>query len=396
MKVIMSTDAIHRPLTGIGRYAFELYRGLNAHPKITMLKAFAHGRWVADPLAVPDSSQALPKRKSLRQTLALLPPAVWAYSRVIPPLSGWRLRRHEDALFYSPNYILPPAPAKMVATFHDMSVHDHPEFHPKARVAFIKHELPKTLRRADALIVDSDFTKDRVLAHFNWPEDRIHVVRLGVDHGSFRVLKETGEDHVLRAFGLRRGHYTLCISTIEPRKNMDRLLAAYRLLPTSVRASCPLVLVGDRGWRSEATHAAMQTASEEGWLKSVGYLPEDQLVALTAHCALFVFPSLYEGFGLPVLEAMACGVPVLSANLPSVREFAKDSIRYMQAGSLESMAQSLEATLTDSEWLNEAGARAEAESRPWTWQKTVDQTVQVLEMVSDKSESLVPLGQIGG
>lgn len=381
MKIIMTTDAIHHPLTGIGRYAFELFAGLKQHSKVKEIKAFAHGHWVADPLELPKHDLASSRKNAVRKKLALSQSAVWAYSRLMPVISRWGLRHHGDGLVYSPNYLLPAGPSKKVATFHDMSVYDHPDFHPPARVALIMRELPKTLRRTDFLIVVSDFTKTRVLDHFDWPEERIHTVHLGVNHAFFNAAKETAASQALKALQIESGHYTLCVATIEPRKNIDRLLAAYRQLPSTVRESCPLVLVGDQGWNSEATHKAIQAAREEGWVRYAGYLPEDQLAVVMANCALFVFPALYEGFGLPVLEAMACGVPILCADLPSVYEFAGHSVRYMKADAVESMTEALDAALSDRGWLLEAGALAEIQSRPYSWQRTVDQTVNVLSMV---------------
>ena len=382
MKIIMTTDAIHCPLTGIGRYAFELFAGLRQHSNVKEIKALAHGRWVADPLFTSEQAQdSLQEKNSLRKKLASSQTAVWAYSKLMPAICGWRLRQNHEALLFSPNYLLPAGPSKKVATFHDMSVHDHPDFHPPARVALIMRELPKTLRRADFLIVDSDFTKTRVLDHFDWPKERIHTVHLGVNHAFFNAAKGIAASQALKALQIDSGHYTLCVATIEPRKNIDRLLAAYRCLPSTVRESCPLVLVGDRGWNSEATHKAIKAGRAEGWLRYAGYLPEDQLAIVMANCALFVFPALYEGFGLPVLEAMACGVPVLCSDLPSVREFAGDSIRYMEACSVESITAALDAALSNSGWLLEAGVLAETQSRPYSWQRTVDQMVDVLSMV---------------
>lgn len=378
----MTTDAIHRPLTGIGRYAFELFAGLRQHSKVKEIKAFAHGRWVADPLFTSEQAQdSLQERNSLRKKLASSQTAVWAYSKLMPAICGWRLRQNHEALLFSPNYLLPAGPGKKVATFHDTSIHDHPSFHPPSRVSLVMRELPKTLKRVDLLIVVSDFTKARVLEHFDWPEERIHTVHLGVNHAFFNSAKETAASQALKALQIESGHYTLCVATIEPRKNIDRLLAAYRQLPRTVRESCPLVLVGDQGWNSEATHKAIQAAQAEGWVRYAGYLPEDHLAIVMANCALFVFPALYEGFGLPVLEAMACGVPILCADLPSVYEFAGDSIQYMKADAVESMTEALDAALSDRGWLLEAGVLAEIKSRPYSWQRTVDQTVNVLSMV---------------
>lgn len=383
-KVIMAVDAIHRPLTGIGRYAYEMCSGLRASPQISELKYFAHGNWVNDPLSgfaanTNESRKAVSQHRSFRQRLALSPIAVKMYAQVVPKISGWRLRPYGDWVFYSPNFILPPVTGKAVATFHDLSVYDHPEFHPASRVAFMRHEIPKTLTRADILIADSEFTRQRIIEHLNWPEDRVFTVPLGVHHKEFRCINSQRVSAVLDQLGLAKGHYGLCVSTIEPRKNIDRLLLAYSQLPISLRQSCPLVLVGDRGWRSERTHERIKQACAEGWMRYLGYLPETDLRALMVGCGVFIFPSLYEGFGLPVLEAMASGVPILASDLPPIREFAGDSVRYMDPLDVDAMAVALEPAVNDHQWRSNAGEEAERHAEERSWSKVVSTTLKLFE-----------------
>lgn len=181
---------------------------------------------------------------------------------------------------------------------------------------------------------------------------------------------------MLAGFGLGTRRYTLCVSTIEPRKNLGALILAYRRLPRSMREDCPLVLVGDRGWRSESTHAAIQAGVAEGWLHYHGYLSDPQLRILMAHPALFIFPSLYEGFGLPVLEAMASGAPVLTSDLEPIREFAADSVGYFDPTDAEALSSALLQALDDSSWragVAEAGYRQSSAHR---WTRTVEQTIE--------------------
>ena len=380
MKIILAVDAIHRPLTGIGRYTWEIFQGLKTSPAITDLKFISHGRWVDQPEnllgpAPADAAGASPRR-TLREVLANSRLGVTAYSALMPGLMRWRLRKYQGFLFHSPNFILPPSRGPALATFHDLSIYDHPEFHPQTRVLFMRREIQKALSRASALFAVSEFTRQSIIEQFNWPEDRVHTVLLGVDHDHYAPVQPEKSAQVLSGLGLKAKNYTLCVSTIEPRKNLDQLIRAYSRLPKSIRQACPLVIVGARGWRSEQTHALIKSCAEAGWLHYFGYLPQEQLPAVLANCALFVFPSLYEGFGLPVLEAMASGVPVLSSDISPVREFAGTTIRYFDPHDGESITTSLQSALDDSEWRRVSAEQARRQSQEFTWSKTVQQLLQ--------------------
>jgi alpha-1,3-rhamnosyl/mannosyltransferase len=208
------------------------------------------GRWILDPaelLAQPDAGRRtvrmLFRTLAVRRRLARSPLAVRAYSRVSPLLYWYRLRHHRDYLFHSPNYFLPPFPGPAVATFHDLSVFRYPQFHPPARVELMRREIPKTLRRAAYLITDSEAIRREVIEFFSWPAERVTAVPLGVD-AAFRPRAEAEVLPVVGRYGLTPGAYSLCVATIEPRKNIDNLLEAYARLPVTLRDRYPLVLAG--------------------------------------------------------------------------------------------------------------------------------------------------------
>ena len=376
MKVILAVDALHLPLTGIGRYTWEICQVLKNHPAITDARYFSHGQWVANPaeLLAPTREAG---RKSLRQILAGSRIATAAYGAVMPLVMGRRLRHHADFLFHSPNFFLPPTSGPAVATFHDLSIFDHPEFHPPTRVSFMRRAVPQSLRRTRALIADSEFTRQRIIERFDWPQEKVHTVPLGVDTGQFRPRGPDETADTLNELGLTRGSYTLCLSTIEPRKNLDRLILAYRELPAALRGACPLVIAGDKGWHSEQTHALLKRSEGEGWLRYLGYLPQNLLPDVLAGCALFVFPSLYEGFGLPVLEAMASGAPVLASDISPVREFAGESIRYFQPNETEAISSALQCALDDAEWRQSAGYFASQRAKGFAWSRSVHQLIDI-------------------
>ena len=385
--LILAIDALTPPLTGIGRYTFELSQGLRRHPQIRQLRCFANAHWAALPVVAETRSSIAASAANglgeLRRVLAANRAAVRVYHLLMPQLARWQLRKERAALFHSPNYFLPPFPGRSVATVHDLSHALFPHFHPAARVDYMKRAFPHTLARATHLITDAESVRAELIERHRWPADRVTAVPLGVDP-SFQPRTKTATEALLHHHGLRHGGYSLFVGTIEPRKNVDRLLDAYAALPPALRHDFPLVIAGARGWQSAATHARMAQAQASGWLHYLSYLPQTELPLLYAGARLFVYPSLYEGFGLPVLEAMASGVPVVTSNVASMPEVAGDTARLVDPGSLDELVAALLQLLPDDGWLRRAGAAGLARAHAFTWQNCVDRTVTVYRQVHEQ------------
>lgn len=391
MKVILATDALFPPLTGIGRYTLELLTGLRNHPRVTELQFFAHGHFVDNPTRLIEqhaqdeaASFSQPQSvASLRSRLARSRIAVRIYAAVTPHISRLRLAPHAGAVYHSPNFILPPFSGPSVATIHDLSTHLYPQFHPPARIDFMKHQLPLTLRRATHLITDSDAIRQEVIQHFSWPPEHITAIPLGVDP-TFRPHSPEELLPILSAIHLQPGRYILCVATIEPRKNIDRLITAYLALPDRQRKHHPLVLVGSPGWNSDDLHRRIQGLQGQQ-IRYLRYLPQRELRAVMAGAALFAFPSLYEGFGLPVLEAMASGVPVVTSKHSSLPQASGGAALLCDPTDADAISLLLQRGLDDSVWRQQAIASGMAHARQHTWLQCVDRTVQVYR-------SLLPRG----
>jgi alpha-1,3-rhamnosyl/mannosyltransferase len=384
LDLILGVDAINRPVTGIGRYAFELASGLRAHAQIDALRYFSMGRWVQwSSLRALASTDTDTQGKSLRSILAANRFAIRAYYHLMPQISRWQLRREAQALFHSPNYFLPPFPGRTVATVHDLSHILYPQFHPLARIEYMKRAVPDSLRLADHLITDAESVRQEVIQHFGWSADRISAVPLGVD-AVFHPRAATQLQEFLTAHGLTAGAYSLCVGTIEPRKNIDRLLTAYESLPHQLRQHYPLVLAGASGWNSAAVHERIQNAQSAGWLRYLAFVLQADLPLLYAGARLLAYPSLYEGFGLPVLEAMASGVPVLTSNVASLPEVVGDAARLVNPLDTEAIASAIEQVLQDDSWCKSAAAKGLERASLFTWAKCVDQTVAVYRTVTQR------------
>jgi len=390
MKLVFAVDAIFPPLTGIGRYALELAARLPQYPEIEALKYHTLGRWVDDPTSLlppaAQSSITSPGQimASMRRWLSQKKIGVRAYARISPAWKGWQLRSCKDWVYHSPNFFLPPLPGPGVATVLDLSIYHYPETHPAARRLLFELDFAKSLRRAQHLITPSEAVRQEVMERFAWPADRITATPLGVAP-CFRPRPADELAPLLAQWHILPGRYALCVATIEPRKKIDRLLQAYDLLPLPLRRNFPLVLAGGRGWLSDALHERITRATTEGWLKYLGFVSDGQLLDLYAGARLFAYPSIYEGYGLPVVEAMASGVPVLTSNKSCLPEVAGGAALLTDPDDIDVFRANLERGLTDDDWRQSAIAGGLAVAARATWDNCAARTVEVYQRVAASS-----------
>lgn len=377
MNVVLDVDPISPPLTGIGRYTLELARGLAADKRVENVRFFSYGRWVDNPetLLEPDRAAVALRRSIPFRSLA---------RRVYRGLNGWRFMRQMRHLpgyvYHSPNYSLLPFNGPAVVTVHDLSIIRHPGFHPRERVEFLGRELPLALSRAACVVTDSEFVRDELEELFSFPKSRSQSVPLGVDP-SFRARSEAEVTATLERFGLRYRAYVLVVATLEPRKNLMRLLQAFASLPDELRRSFPLVLAGMRGWHVSEIREEIDKRVAAGEAIPLGFVDEADLPNLYSGAALFAFPSLYEGFGLPALEAMAAGTPVVASAVSSLPEVVGDAAAMVDPLSVESIAEGLRGLMTSESRRAELARLGLARAAQFTWRRCVERTVDVYQRV---------------
>jgi glycosyltransferase involved in cell wall biosynthesis len=381
MKIILAVNAIKPPLTGIGRYTLELANRIPEMQGVESVRFFFEGRWINNIDILLNQSST---KFAIRQRLLRSPLAVSAYHRISPLVLRHRLKSFGDHLYHSPNFYLPPFAGPAIVTIHDLSIFRYPQFHPAERVAFMQREIQVALTRADFLITDSEFIRREIIDFFNWPEEKVQAVPLGVSE-EYRPRGQEETVGVLQKFSLDFDGYILCVGTIEPRKNIDVSLAAYEALPKTQRSRYPLVLVGGFGWRSEATHRRIEQGQRQGWLRYLGYVSEIELPLLFSAARGFIYPSLYEGFGLPVLEAMASGLPVLISNRSSLPEVASGAALIAEAEDVRAMTESIRVLLEDDQWRREATKRSLEVAGRYSWEATARKTVEVYRAVTNSS-----------
>ena len=377
MRVILNVDAITAPLTGIGRYALELARGLARSDEVEALKLYSAYRWVDDPERALQSNRTI---AAVRRHVPFKSAALEAYTQLRSALFRLHTRGLGDWLLHTPNYVLMPFAGPALTTVHDLSWIAHPETHPLERVRFLERHLPRSLEQASAVLTDSDFVADEITRKLGVPRAKLRVVPLGVD-ASFRPRTPQELAPVLAQHALAGQAYLLVVATQEPRKNLARLAQAYAALPPALRARHPLVIAGGRGWLNAELERVVAPLEARGEVRRLGYVDEAELPLLYAGAHAFAFPSLYEGFGLPVLEAMASGVPVLTSRGSSLEEIARDAIgpiaRCVDPLEVDALREGLGCLLQDREWRAEAAARGLVHARAYGWQRCVEATLAV-------------------
>lgn len=281
-----------------------------------------------------------------------------------------------STLVHGPNYFLPPESEAGLITVHDLSVFRYPETHPASRLLSFERQFASSLERALHVITDSETVRGEVIDTFSVRPEYVTAVPLGVGP-SFHPMEPDQIAATLGKWNLRPGEYGLSVSAFEPRKKIAELIRAWRALPSGLRSSYPLVLAGAAGWLNGQLTEDISVAESQGWLKFLGYVREAELPHLYAGARLFVYPSIYEGFGLPPIEAMATGTPVIVADRSCLPEICGDAARYIDPDDVAAFSFAIEQSLCDDQWRSATRSRGIARADLYQWGRCVADTVEV-------------------
>ncbi len=308
------------------------------------------------------------------------------FVRIPLTLSAELRRRPVDLLHVQ--YTAPPlAPCAVVATIHDLSFEHLPETFNRRSRAQLRLTVRRTARIASAVITPSEYSRRDLLEAYHLPPERVTVTPLSAAPHLAPVCDERERRRVRELYGIS-GEYILAVGAIHPRKNLVRLIEAYADLRASrPQAKLPqLVLVGKRGWLYGETLSAVNRHSVNGDIRFTGYAREEDLPALYTDALCFVYPSYFEGFGLPVLEAMACGAPVVAGNRTSLPEVVGDAGLLVDPFDKGALSSAIGRLIDDAALRQKLRARGLERARHFSWRETARLTLEVYERTAQAQQ----------
>lgn len=328
--------------------------------------------------------QSLPMPRNARRADCWTP----AHHRLERVALGLELLPHRLHLLHSPDFIPPHGPFRSVITIHDLTFLRYPQFLTADSRRYYNDQIRAAVRRADAILADSHATRDDILELLHTAPEKVTAVHLAPDRRFQPQPSETVEAVTAR-YNLPRG-YLLFVGTFEPRKNTAALLIAYAQLPPD--APC-LILLGNKGWLFDETLARARELNLAGRVKFLEDVSGEDLPALYCGASLLVLPSHYEGFGLPVLEAFACGTPAVIADRASLPEIASDAAARCNPDDPASIAAAIRSVLDDSAYRASLIEKGFARVKEFSWEKCARETLAVYRKVLNDPTTR-PLGQV--
>lgn len=371
---------LRSPRTGIGYYTHFLIQHLAAEPDLAV--RLYDGLRMKAPQPPAPADPATPSSSSALARLSRLGPArrVWRLLKA----ANFRRASRGIGLFHATNF-LPPAAVTVptLPLIHDVSHLRHPEWHPAERVRWLESRAAE-FRRAPLIHTVSQFSAREIAATLDIPAGAIRVTYPGIN--PFYALPSPEHPKLVEAAGLRPGGFFLCVGTLEPRKNLATAIRAYDGLAASIRSRFPLVVVGPAGWGDLQLPRTTEDLERQGHLRFMGYVGEELMRALYRHCAAFLYPSSYEGFGMPVSEAMACGAGPIVARGTATEEVTGGLGLAVEPFDPEAWRLAMTRAI-DERWHGDAGLRQrlrEASSR-FDWAANARQTRGIYDELLSKT-----------
>jgi glycosyltransferase involved in cell wall biosynthesis len=374
MRVGVDYTAAINQSAGIGRFVrclFDAVTTLDRENEYVLLHAAPEpGRSAALPIAPNVSGRELRFRERIMNVM-------WHRMKISFPVD---LLTGPLDIFHSPDFVLPPVrQATTILTVHDLAFLLFPECADQRLRAYLEQVVPRSVARANYIIADSENTKNDLVCLLDANPDRVSVIPGGVDPHFQPAPQEAIED-VQRAYGLVHP-YVLGVGVIEPRKNFPRLIEAFTRFRRNMDEPYQLVIAGGKGWLSDETYREAERSAYATDIRFPGYVPDARLPALYTGARAFAYPSLYEGFGLPVLEAMACGTPVVCANTSSLPEFAGDAALLVPPEDPGAIASALERVCREDGLGNQLRRRGCERARDYTWERSAELLIALYNRV---------------
>jgi glycosyltransferase involved in cell wall biosynthesis len=377
MRIGLDGLPLTTPKTGVGHYTYELALALAALAPSSSFE-LPYPSSAPSPNVIEDAGPLPANLSFVRVRVGLIAKHWWAIG--LPRY----IRQRQFDLFHGTNYDVPlRSPCATVLTIHDLSQLLHPETHPRRSVSRARRRLPLMMRAADSIIVPAASIKAEVCERTKTDPEKVFVVPEAA-RASFQPMSPSEAEIVRRRLGVGED-FLLAVGTLEPRKNLAILVGAFNQIAHAQPGSdLQLVIAGGDGWLSGPLFEAIEKSPARARIVLTDYLHDHDLRALYSSCRAFVYPSIYEGFGLPPLEAMACGAPVIASHIATLIETLGEAPRFFDPRSPEELAAAI-AEMTGDDVRREHHARAGLEqAQKFSWEKTARLTWEVYAAALDR------------
>lgn len=281
-------------------------------------------------------------------------------------------------LYHATDFVLPPTlpGVRTLLTVHDLSFVRVPGAASPGLRAYLDKVVPSSVARADLVLADSEATKEDLLSLYRVSSEKVVVLLSGVSSTFIRYIDPFFVLTIRKKYRLTDRPYILSIGTVQPRKNYSRLIQALALIRNQ-GLDLDLVIAGGKGWLEDPIYATIRETHLEDHVHFIGFADDADLPTLYNGAVCFAFPSLYEGFGLPILEAMSCGTPVVTSNISSLPEVAGDATLLIDPYDVEALSNALQRLITDTELRNTLIVKGHIQAKKFTWEKSARHLLQI-------------------
>lgn len=409
MRIILNSLSASGSKTGVGHYTTELVRALTAQCSSNDLLDLFPRRWLRRVYSLgaglrpwlrsarrtekPSITTAAAPKSSPTWRTALLN-RMRSLSTAVLEQHFRRLcaRGHYD-LYHEPNFLPYPSDLPTVLSIHDLSVLNHPEWHPADRVVQYTRDFERGLRQCAHIVTGTEFVRQEILQNLNLPPERVTVTPYGV-RSDLGPLPAAVVGRELSRLGLP-AQYLLYIGTLEPRKNLLMLLRAYTSLSFETRTAFPLLLVGNWGWNAADLADYYDKEARHRGVLHLGYVADEHLQTLYNGARALVFPSFYEGFGLPPMEMLACGGAVLASTAGALVETIGQHGYLLNAQDEDGWRRALQRVTEDNDWWQWLRVGTIEASAVYTWERCAAATLGVYRQVTGQTPAVAPIRRAG-
>lgn len=376
MNIILNTQSLQSDLTGIGWYTRNLLQGLQTHNIINQV------------ICIPSLKKCNDIKKKnhfinqFRKIIKFIPGTYSLLNdfRNTKFIKKTRFLAYNKYIYHEPCYILSPYSGPKICTIHDLSHIHYPKYHPKERVKYLTYNLPISINNADHIITGSDFVRNELINIFSIHPNKITRIYHGTSK-AFKLRDFTEIKITLQRYNLHNKSYLLNVGTLEPRKNLEGLIQAYKQLPDQQRKKYPLVFVGMKGWKTSRLEKLIKKLIKQEQLYFLGYVSESDLPFLYSGAYGFIYLSIYEGFGLPLLEAMASGIPTLASDQSSMPEVVGSAALMVNPFDIDGITNKLNQLISDLTMRDQLKQLGPSQAAKFSWKSCVDNTILIYRQI---------------